>query len=461
MDTIANLKEQTVAETPLLLFEAALANGETERWSTHRATFNGHVYEARVLRHNLFEIQTASETGIDAVPKLSLTLANADSHFSQVETAVGWKGAKLQATFLFYDLVNGEPATESLVLFQGILNPPDEITEEAFRLTATNRMNMQRVLLPPVRIERRCPWTFPSTAAERQEALDGGAEGRFSRFYRCGYSAGLAGGAGNLGPGGEPFTECSYTRADCQARGMFDRDGAGTVTRRFGGIEYVPPVIQVRSHGEKGTHGSPVQANEARYNDFVPLLYGTAWTEPLVALSRNDGNLTRMEALLGLGEVTQVLKVLVNDVEISAGVAGRDMTGSGWYNVVSAGTRVGGFNPDFSDGSGNPAGDPYGSMACLSVVVPNQIHNGTTLPRVKALLEGMPVERFDGAGASLGYQFDNNPAWVLLDVLRRGAGCWGRSTSQASPRRRRRAMRRSRRRTTTGTRSRSGGSSAT
>ncbi|MBI3667253.1 MAG: hypothetical protein HY236_13685 [Acidobacteria bacterium] len=152
MDTIANLKEQVMAQTPLLLFDAALANGQTERWSTHQVTFNGQAYSARVLKHNLFEIQTASEQGIDAVPKLALTLANADSHFSQMEAAVGFKGAKLKATFLFFDLVGGGPATESLVLFQGIFNPPESITEEIFRISATNRMNMQRVLLPPVRI---------------------------------------------------------------------------------------------------------------------------------------------------------------------------------------------------------------------------------------------------------------------------------------------------------------------
>ncbi len=419
MDTIANLKEKVLAETPLLVFDATLANGEMQRWSTHQVTVGGNLYSARVLRHNLFEIQTASEQGIDLVPRLSLSLANADSQFSQIERSVGWKGAKLKATFLFYDLIQNQAASETLVVFQGILNPPEEITEETLRLTATNRMNMQRVLLPPVRIERRCPWAFPSTAAERQEAATGGAEGRHSRFYACGYSPDIAGGTGNLGPGSVPYTNCAFTKAHCQARGMFDRDGLGRVTRRFGGLEYVPPVIRVRSAGERGSHDSPVVSNEARYNDFVPLLYGTVWTEPQVVFSRNDGNLTRMEVLLGLGEIQQALKVIVNNVEIPAGVAGRNMTGSGWYNVISAGTRTGGFNPDFLDASGNPAGDPYGSMACLSVVVPNQIHNGATLPRVRALVEGMKVERFDLAGSSVGHEFSNNPAWMLLDVLRR------------------------------------------
>ena len=84
-------------------------------------------YDAVVLRHNLFEIQTASDHGIDAIPKISFTLSNADSQLSQIESAVGFKGAGLKATFLFYDLVADVAASEKMVVFQGVLNPPDEI----------------------------------------------------------------------------------------------------------------------------------------------------------------------------------------------------------------------------------------------------------------------------------------------------------------------------------------------
>ena len=95
------------------------------------------------------------------------------------------------------------------------------------------------------------------------------------------------------------------------------------------------------------------------------------------------------------------------------------MTATGWYNVVTAGTRNGAFNPDFTDASGNPLGDPYGSMAMLSVVVPNRISNGQTLPNIQVLMHGLKLEQFDTSGTSLGESFTNNPAWVLLDVLRR------------------------------------------
>ena len=86
-----------------------------------------------------------------------------------------------------------------------------------------------------------------------------------------------------------------------------------------------------------------------------------------------------MEVLLSMGQIQGVVKVLVNQLEIPLGQAGANMTGTGWYSVVSLGNRTGTFNPDFSDGSGNPLGDPYGSMAYLSVVVPNAINDGTSL----------------------------------------------------------------------------------
>ena len=45
------------------------------------------------------------------------------------------------------------------------------------------------------------------------------------------------------------------------------------------------------------------------------MIYGTAWHSPLIVFARNDGNLTRMETLLCMGEIQGVLKVLVNQIE--------------------------------------------------------------------------------------------------------------------------------------------------
>ncbi|MEO8372909.1 MAG: phage tail protein [Candidatus Solibacter sp.] len=270
-------------------------------------------------------------------------------------------------------------------------------------------MNLQRLLLPQVRIQRRCPWEFPCSDAQRAEAVDGGANGKYSRYYKCGYSAGSPGGWGTLDEA-TPFQACSYTRSDCEMRGMF---------QNFGGIEFVPPAISVRSYGDKSNHTSAVSINEARYNDFVPMIYGTAWYQPPIVFARNDGNLTRMEVLLGMGEIEGVLKVLVNDIEVPAGVNGTNMTGTGWYNIPTQGTRRGNCNLDFADGSGQAAGDPYGSMAYLSLVVPNRINNGQSLPKVTVLIQGLKLPMYGLDGQFLVEQFSANPAWVVLDVLRR------------------------------------------
>ena len=198
-------------------------------------------------------------------------------------------------------------------------------------------MNLQRILLPEARIQRRCPWMFPSTEKQRHTALDGGNRGKYSPFYRCGYSAGLEGGVGNLS-GGQPYTDCDYTRSSCVDRGMFDVDVANLTTRRFGGVEFVPSTIQVKTYGEKTGHASGAVENEGRYNDFVPLVYGIAWYRPPIVFARNDGNLTHLEVLLGMGPIEGVTKVVVNDIELPAGDLAEKPTATGWFNVANAGS---------------------------------------------------------------------------------------------------------------------------
>src|SRR4051812_2240161 len=106
MSTIFDLKEQAVTDTPLLVFECTLPDGRIERWCTHQVTVEGSAYDARVLQHSVFELQTASEQGVDGIPRVTILLGNADSHFSEIERTVGWKGARLKVGFLFYDLRN-------------------------------------------------------------------------------------------------------------------------------------------------------------------------------------------------------------------------------------------------------------------------------------------------------------------------------------------------------------------
>src|SRR5579875_2022618 len=318
MSTINQVKQLAEADTPLLFFECILPSGDVEYWSTHSIAFNQQAYAARVLKHNLFDLQLSADDAMDGISQLSLTLANADSALSEMNYQIGFKGSQLTVYFAFADLPSGTITTESTVLFRGIAGDPDEIAEDSLRLTFNNRLSLQRVAIPDVRVQRTCPWTFPASSDQRIEAKDGGANGRYSRFYRCGYSADVPGGVGNLN-NGQPFTTCDGSRGQCTQRGMFANDNAGNVTQRFGGFEFVPSTITVRTSGSKTSHLSPLLDNSALYNDPVPLVYGTGWLKAPVIFSRNDGDLTHMEVLLGLGALQTmpqgptVLKTVASD----------------------------------------------------------------------------------------------------------------------------------------------------
>jgi len=143
------------------------------------------------------------------------------------------------------------------------------------------------------------------------------------------------------------------------------------------------------------------------------------WLKAPVIFARNDGNLTHMEALLGMGTIESIIKIVVNDVEIPKAVQGQDTTITGWYNVITMGNRDGNFNLDFTDSNGIPLGDPYGSMSVLSIVVPNRINSGRSLPNVEVLLQGMQIDSYNPDGTFQNTAYTNNPAWVILDILRR------------------------------------------
>ncbi len=427
MGTINLVKQMTEADTPLLFFECALPSGDTEYWSTHSIVFNGVAYSARILKHNLFDLQLSADDAMDGISQLSVTLANADSYLSELNATlaqgsgaiVGLRGSQLTVYFAFADLPSGTITTESAVLFRGVAGDPDLITEDALTLSFSNKLNLQRIPVPEVRIQRTCPWNFPATLQQRAEALGtGGASDRFSRFFRCGYSADVPGGVGNLN-GNQPFTSCDKSRAQCIQRGMFYHDAKPNPTARYGGFEFVPSAINVRTAGDKTSHLSPLLENAAKFNDPVPLVYGTGWLKAPLVFSRNDGNLTHMEVLLCAGAIQGVLKVVVNDVEIPVYLPGRDMTATGWYKAITTGTRQGKFDLDFVDANGNALGDPYGSLAVLSTVVPNRISTGQSLPNVEVLLQGLQLDSYNEEGSFAGNAYTNNPAWIILDLLLR------------------------------------------
>src|SRR5690349_19379444 len=140
MATIADIKELECPGTPLFLIECTLKSGDVHHWSTHKVNLNGTSYEARVLQHNVFEMKSSSEDATDGTSKITVTFANADSELSPIERTIGWKGAKVIITFLFFDFDNSVPASDPRIVFRGMSNAPDESTEAGIKLTFTNRL---------------------------------------------------------------------------------------------------------------------------------------------------------------------------------------------------------------------------------------------------------------------------------------------------------------------------------
>ena len=188
---------------------------------------------------------------------------------------------------------------------------------------------------------------------------------------------------------------------------------------RFGGVEFVPPQILVRGFGQAAGL-SALSDNTALYNDFVPLVYGTAWYEPPVVFARNDGNLTHMEVLLGMGVIDYIVTVVANDVQDSGG---RERRGH---------DRDGMVQPDHQRNTDRVRSIRISRMRQgIHWAIRTAAWRWSAwwfriasalarpLPRIQVLIRGLQLEQFDSSGASLGVSFTNNPAWVLLDVLRR------------------------------------------
>lgn len=418
MEELSLIKERQSPGTPLFLFECRISAEEVFYWSTHDAVVDGCQYEARVLDHSALEHRTIAGDESAFVPRITILLANADQTLSSVTSNQLWKGAEITIRFVVYDLVQDEQACQSVVMLRGTVNAPDVADQKSIRLSVVNRLGAYRSHLPTLRVQKRCPWLFPRTVEERMLAAGSGGPARYSPFFGCGYSPDASNGVGSVSASG-PFASCSYTKADCIERGMYDLDSEQRETRRFAGFQYVPVSRFVRGYGDKGVSVSTPYVQDGAGADIVPLAYGTVWTDGLVTVAQSDGNLHRIEVVLCSGPIAGVIKVLVEDVEIPRGIQGRDMTATGWYNLVSHGGRNGSFNLDFADSEGNPAGDPNGGIAVLSIAVPNSMVGRAGVPKVQALVQGIILPTYDVTGSYLGDSFTSNSAWVLLDVLRR------------------------------------------
>ncbi len=365
--TINDVKERAVGLCPLFLFDFAFAGGGTLSVCSHPVTYGSVAYEARVMQQQVDAIQALSPHGIDVPGSIQLTLADADKSLWAIELSDGFRGARVQVTFGFYNFDDGT-WSEVIVPFLGRCNRP-EVDDETLKVTASFILNLEAKMLPSYPIQARCPKLFPGTTAAKALAAIPG-----SIYYACGVT--------------DPTKLfCTYDKAGCAANAN---------SSRFGGFPYeVPPASSSREYTSGNWLINLVSDNNAaKYGDFVQFGYGTAWVDCLVLESYPDANSTRGEAIVCAGRPAAILKVTVNDEILPCA---QDLNGDTFgvkdplmrYNVISTGDRAGAV---CNDTPFNGQGDPHGSVCTIEWCV---YHNLTaTTPRVRALVQFGPVKKY-------------------------------------------------------------------
>lgn len=436
LSTIDIAKEQRTTYRPLLVYTITFTDGAVLRLSSAPLStaeggyqYGGNDYLGRIAEQDIESIQELADGGIDVAPRVRLNLHDADQYlWTTYEVAKGFRGATVEARFIFWQADTSTFSSDSSVRFVGICDAADS-DERMLTVSAVSKLALQRSRLPVLSIQRSCPHLFPTTSAQRTD----GASNSDSPYYACGYSPDVGGGVGNYQSGVTPFASCDYSRDACIARlGDASRvppynsttnrppiqaDTSSRETGRFGGVTYDPPAA---TRGRSYLTGKWIDVDnspvEGRYGDTVPMVLGTGWVDCPVLWRYEDGNYTRGEALVCSGSVDYILDVVVNDVQL---MAATDMDGASYtaanrdrrYHVINRGDRDGSVNLD-SPVAG--AGDPYGSLCVVYFVLPAGQAGST--PRVRALVRGPRVRVYTDA-TTFTAEYSNNPAWLLLDAL--------------------------------------------
>ncbi len=359
LTTINAAKETPQGYCPVHLFDFTFPDGTTRHVAEWALTYLGVDYEPRVLSQQISAVEALSPNGIDVPPDVRLTLADADKLLYLLDRDHGFRGARLTVRFVFYDFSAGVFSSDSAVPFVGRCSMP-AADDETLTVSASYIVNLAAKMVPGFPVQPRCPKIKPRTA--EQVAL-GAIPG--TAYFAC----------------GSPTTaDCGFIPSGC---------AANNDPLRFGGFPYeIPPASRSREY-VSGNWLTDLKSDPcaARYGDYAPMGYGTAWVDCLVLGTWPEANSTRGEALVCENRPHRILKVTVNDEELPCA---RDLDGNTFtvrdplfrYNVWASGDRTGTLNTDHPwDGNG----DPHGSTCNIEWCVNKKVAEST--PRVRALIE--------------------------------------------------------------------------
>lgn len=470
---LANKDQAPAGYQPLLLATFTFADGSVLRLSTHNLNaaeggtqYAGNDYLARIAQQDIEAIQSRSQQGIDRISDVTLHLYNADQFLYTTYEAASGKGFKGAFVKLAMVLLDIDPSTGGYLFtndstaplkFKGICDAGQlENGGQMLTVRATTSHSLARVQFPIIHIQQRCVNPFPPDAASRLA----GATDMGSWFWSCGYDPDQAGTDPEIGgdarrgntttafatdaqgrviaDGSGNYISCQYTKADCIARGMYAKDSSNRYTGRFTAEQWAPANRETRS--KSYTQGKNVTVfssrNDSIYERSYPMVYGAQWLKkPPVANILGDGNSTRFEVNVCAGDLGYygILQVVVNGILIPRNMGPGTTDAIHRWNFcgdpalgtpMATGGRNGQATKDagYNDASGNPQGDPHGSICTIEVVVYSDLAQSNSTPDVRVLTANgtkmkVPNTTNPADQATWPYTPSSSPAWVLLDLL--------------------------------------------
>jgi hypothetical protein len=375
-------KELAAAYRPVVFVDFLFPDGATLYVASIAATFNGHTYDARIDDQQIDRISSLSEQGIDRVPSVTIVLADpSGSVFASYERGHGFKGASMTLRFALYDPPSGNFTTDNFVPFVGVCDQPS-IDGKNLTVSAQSKLNFSQFMLPTAPIQVRCIWINPTTVAQRA-----GADDAASLYYPCGETRDLT-----------TAPPCAYTKQTC------------TRPNRYSGSTWAPGQTDAGENYISGKWDSWRNADTSgKYKEYWPVwLGGIAWMQCVPLNQFGDGNYTRGEVAVGIGEVA-VSRVIANGIELSQG--GKDY----FWAYTNLGYRDGTPN---ADSGYNGQGDPYGGLTVIEYRAPKTVISPETAATVMVLGEkavnGHTVAPSSIEIASVQAGINGNPSPIII-----------------------------------------------
>lgn len=350
------------ANQPVDLYELYLDSG-TLYYSDQTITWGGQNYVNKVNSRSAIRRFEGGE-----FDRVSITFTNVDTALAQVLAANEIEGRRL-----IIRKVDRTVTNDSIVLFNGEMQRPSRIDEQACVIEGRQLVGSVEHEVPARLFSAACPWEF--------------------KGFACGY----AGGA----------TDCNKSWARCNELAN---------TAKFGGFRFTPHsgtfqfeeverkqfLLFFSRKKKKSVTATFDAVDDTPYDVPVPLCYGRVQIAGIPIQHEDTGSETKLLVAFCAGKIKDYFYLRADQVGITEYTLHYGALGG------SAGQGVDTRFPDSY---------PYNLLAYVGLTVPSDVRAVDSAPSITAVLQGREVALFDGAGSFTGSDWTDNPVWCVRDFM--------------------------------------------